>query len=140
MARSLLILVLICLVYFLAVRKFLMTWGATDQEQQRFYTGDSIVKTPATVITIATSVHAAPSSLWPWIAQMGQQKGGFYTYTWLENIFGCKLKNADRVHPKWQDTKEGDLEPVCYNAVKRNMPGWIVATIIPGKALVYRSQ
>jgi len=49
-----------------------------------------------------------PEDVWPWIVQMGQGRGGFYTYDWLENLFGCDLHNADRIVDEWQDAAVGD--------------------------------
>jgi hypothetical protein len=36
------------------------------------------------------------------IAQLGADRGGFYSYQWLENLAGCKLSNADAAHPEWE--------------------------------------
>jgi hypothetical protein len=125
-------------VYLLFLRDFLMHWGSTSNETNKYYPGDSIVKAPETITTIATTIDKPPSAVWPWIVQMGLNKGGFYSYTWLENIFGCKLHNANTIHPEWQNTKEGDIEPVCDAAAKKNMPGWVVAVLVQNKAFVYR--
>ncbi len=40
---------------------------------------------------------------------MGQDRGGFYSYTMLENLLGCRMTNADRIHPEWQHLDVGDL-------------------------------
>lgn len=40
--------------------------------------------------------------------QMGQDRGGFYSYTLLENLLGCRMKNADRIRPEWQQRAVGD--------------------------------
>jgi hypothetical protein len=126
------------IIYVSILRGFLMHWGSTSEERRRIYPGDSIVIHPATVTTIAITVNNSPSAIWPWIAQMGLNKGGFYSYTWLENIFGCKLHNANVIHPEWQNVKQGDIEPVCDAAAKKNMPGWMVAVLIKNKVFVYR--
>ena len=34
----------------------------------------------------ATGIDAPPDRVWPWIAQLGQGRGGFYTYARLENL------------------------------------------------------
>jgi len=124
--------------YALFLRSFLMHWGSTKIERDKYYPGDSIVVAACTTTTIAITIDKPPSAIWPWIVQMGLNKGGFYSYTWLENMFGCKLRNAQTIHPEWQNTREGDIEPVCDAAVRKEMPGWIVATLIPNKAFVYK--
>ena len=50
---------------------------------------------------------APADAVWPWIAQIGADRGGFYSYQWLENIAGCELRNAERIHPEWEH-HEGD--------------------------------
>jgi hypothetical protein len=46
--------------------------------------------------------------VWPWLAQLGQDRGGFYSYEWLENLAGCRMRNADRIHPEWQEREVGE--------------------------------
>ena len=126
--------------YILFLRGFLMHWGSTHKEISKFYVGDSILLEPDYENVLAVTVDKPPSAIWPWIAQMGLNKGGFYSFTRLENIFGCKLHNADRLHPEWQNPQPGDYEPVCASAEKSNMSGWTIMEVVPNKALVYRSS
>lgn len=53
-------------------------------------------------------IMAPPEPVWPWVAQIGQGRGGFSSYTWLENLPGCDITNADRVHEEWQRPRVGD--------------------------------
>jgi hypothetical protein len=46
--------------------------------------------------------------VWPWLAQLGQDRAGFYSYDWLERAFGDHVHNADRIHPDWQHREVGD--------------------------------
>jgi hypothetical protein len=95
-------------VYGLAVRPWHMRWGATPEEQTEPLPGDELVEC-ATPTTHAITINAPPERVWPWLAQIGQQRGGFYSYTFLENLVGCHMKNAGRIEPEWQDLKAGDL-------------------------------
>jgi hypothetical protein len=52
-------------------------------------------------------IDASPAEVWPWVAQIGAERAGFYSYQWLENLVGCNVRNAERVHPEWQ-VKPGD--------------------------------
>jgi hypothetical protein len=61
-----------------------------------------------TQILHAVTVEAPVEEVWPWLAQLGQDRGGFYSYEWLENLAGCKMNNADRVHPEWQHRELGE--------------------------------
>jgi hypothetical protein len=51
--------------------------------------------------THAVDIEAPAQTVWPWVAQMGADRGGFYSYQWLENLAGCELKNAEALHPEF---------------------------------------
>jgi hypothetical protein len=53
--------------------------------------------------TRAVTIEAPVEEVWPWLAQIGQDRAGFYSYSWLENLAGCQLRNADEIHPEWQE-------------------------------------
>jgi hypothetical protein len=52
-------------------------------------------------------IDAPASAVWPWIAQIGADRGGFYSYQWLENLAGCEIQNAETIHADWE-LVEGD--------------------------------
>jgi hypothetical protein len=56
---------------------------------------------------MAITINAPASEAWPWVAQLGQERGGMYSYELLENIARCQMRNADRVVPEWE-MKVGD--------------------------------
>jgi hypothetical protein len=58
--------------------------------------------------TRAITISASADQVWPWIAQLGQGRGGFYSYDFLENLVGCDIHSADRIVPEWQDVAVGD--------------------------------
>jgi hypothetical protein len=95
-------------VYFLAIRPWHRRWGATKEEVRMPLPGDDLVPDPGYENTRAVTVHAPVEEVWPWLAQIGQDRGGFYSYEWLENLAGCDIHNADRIRPEWQDVKAGD--------------------------------
>jgi len=130
----------ITVLYSLFIFPLVTHWGATKEEFDRSLPGDKLVKNKEYKNTIAVTVHATPSQIWPWIAQMGMHKAGFYSYTWLENLFGCKLRNANNIHAEWQNTIPGYYECVCQSAEKKNMPGWIVTIIEPHKSFVWKGK
>ena len=55
-----------------------------------------------------SAVEAPPEDVWPWIAQLGQGRGGFYTYQTLENIVGCKVTNTTKILPHHQCPTVGE--------------------------------
>ncbi len=81
------------------------TWGATEAEVTADYPGDELITEPLIFWTHATTIDAPPEEVWPWIAQLGDRRGGFYSYTFIENLVaGEKIyHNADRIVPQWQD-------------------------------------
>lgn len=119
------------LLYALMLRPWLLAWGATPAELASLLPGDALLPDAPSTDTRAITIHAPPERVWPWIAQMGQGRGGFYSYAWLENLFGCRIVNAAEIHPEWQDVHAGDavlLHP--------KMPGLPVATVEKGRLLV----
>jgi hypothetical protein len=59
--------------------------------------------------THGVEIDAPATRVWPWIAQIGADRGGFYSYQWLENIAGCQLRNAETIHVDWEAREGGEL-------------------------------
>jgi hypothetical protein len=87
--------------YRYAVRPWYLRWGATPAEAARALPGDELLPPSATQATRAITIAAPPSAVWPWLAQMGQGRGGLYSYDWLENLAGCDIHSADRIVPEF---------------------------------------
>jgi hypothetical protein len=94
--------------YIFLIRPWHLRWGATDEETREPLPGDELVPEAQTCATHAVTINAPMSEVWPWLVQIGGDKGGFYSYSWLENLFGCRLRNADSLVPEWQGLKAGD--------------------------------
>jgi hypothetical protein len=82
--------------------------GATDEEVGDPMPGDGLVPDADLIATRAGTIHAVPGEVWPWLAQIGQGRGGLYSYDWAENLVGCDMHSADRIEPAWQDVHVGD--------------------------------
>ena len=95
--------------YLLVVRPWMLRWGATDEDLRKPLPGDDLVPDPLTTSTRAITVNAPVEAVWPWLAQIGQDRGGMYSYEWLENLAGCQMRNADRIHPEWQHRAIGEV-------------------------------
>jgi hypothetical protein len=91
------------------LRSWYNRWGATGDEVARTLPGDELVPAPCQGYTRAITIRAEPGCVWPWLAQMGQGRGGLYSYEALENLAGCRIRNADRILPQFQDLQAGDL-------------------------------
>jgi hypothetical protein len=89
-------------------------WGATDAEIAASFPGDELVPSPRVIYNRAVTVKASPEQIYPWIVQLGAEKGGMYSYSWFEtNVLQCELINADRIHEEWQDLQVGDKVKMC---------------------------
>jgi hypothetical protein len=89
-------------------RNWYATWGATSEEQHRSLPGDEIVSSPVLQTTRAITIDAPPEAVWPWLVQMGQGRGGLYSYEKLENLAGCKMENLAEIRPELQNLAIGD--------------------------------
>jgi hypothetical protein len=94
--------------YAVVFRPWTRRWGATAEELEQALPGDEVVEDPGIRMTRAVTIDAPPERVWPWLAQIGQDRAGFYSYAWLENLAGCRLHNADRIHPEWQQREVGE--------------------------------
>lgn len=124
------------LVYVLVIEPWHMNWGATAAEIGQSWPGD---KPDAPYVTThAVTIFAPPEAIWPWIIQMGQGRGGLYSYEFLENLAGSDLHNADRIHPEWQHLEVGDaIRPVPEGYLGlADSPRYTVAAIEPNRFLV----
>ncbi len=114
-------------------------WGSTKAELAAALPGDSLVPNAHYTIQHAVTIRATPAEVWPWLAQLGQDRGGFYSYDWLERAIGDRIKNADRIHPEWQTVRKGDLvratQPDYLGGRFGRDIGWRVTEIEPGRVL-----
>ena len=113
-------------------RRWQLRWGATAEELAGPLPGDERIARPDLTATRAITVRAPAVRVWPWIAQLGQARGGFYSYDFLENLVGCNIHSAARVVPEWQDIKPGD-EVGLHPEVALE-----VADVDPGRSLLLR--
>ncbi len=86
-------------------------WGLSKEEAKRALPGDEIVSQPNMQFTHAIEINAPSEDVWPWIAQMGQGRGGFYSYEALENLTGMNIYNSDKILQEFQNPQIGDLMP-----------------------------
>jgi hypothetical protein len=106
-------------------------WGATADELATPLPGDDLVTEPAEQVTRAITIDAEPADVWPWLDQMGADRGGFYSYDCLENLFGLDIHSADEVVEDWQGLEVGDV----VWATRKRSGGWYVVRRVPGKVL-----
>src|SRR5437588_12622214 len=94
--------------YWFLLRPRHLRWGATEAEASGPLPGDDLIPAAGPASTHAVTIHAPPEAVWPWVAQLGQNHAGFYSYTALENLLGCQMRNTHRIVPEWQQIRVGD--------------------------------
>jgi len=132
LVRTVILLKLLAIAILYAIRPTLRVWGATPEEHAASYPGDDIVAGSGPPGTFAATLSAPPAEVWPWLVQMGSDRGGFYSWDRLDN--GGE-PSADRIHPEWQDLAEGGR----INTVPDR--SWFdVPILVPERTLVLRAS
>ncbi len=125
-----------------AARRYYRNWGTTKEECETPLPGDELVGEPAVQTTEGIWIEAPAAEVWPWLVQMGHDRAGMYSYEKLENLAGIKHRNADRIHPEWQNLAVGDT-------VRLIPRGWMglrdgvalpVVQLVAGQSIVLRMQ
>jgi hypothetical protein len=119
------------------LRHWMYRWGATEDEITAKLPGDALVATKTPTTTRALTIDAPIADVWPWLAQIGEDRAGFYSYSWLERVVGAHIHNANTVHPEWQDIRVGDTVWLArrYGESARQ----VVAAVEPNSHLVLMS-
>ncbi len=120
------------LLYARFVRPWHLRWGATEEEARAALPGDDALNGSDLEATRAITIASPAEDVWPWIAQLGQDRGGFYSYDALANLVGAGIHSADRIVPEWQDVAVGDPFRLAPEVELK------VIAVEPGRALVVR--
>jgi len=113
------------------VRPRLWRWGATDEEVTGPYPGAELVPEGERGVTMAVTIDAPPDQVWPWLVQLGGDRGGWYSWDHLDN---AGRSSAHEVHPEWQDRAVGDR--LKYRVSNRRLvDGYAVAVLNPNRFL-----
>jgi len=113
------------------------TYGSTHRERGWSMPGDELVRCPQTVATHAVTIPSPPDQVWPWLAQVGWHRGGWYTARWVDALlFPANAPSADRVLAEYQHLEVGDFIPDGPPATEC---GFIVREVQPGAHLLLHS-
>ena len=127
--------VLAVLVLAPLLRRRYNRWGARPAEAEGALPGDGLVTTPGLGYTRAITIDAPMADVWPWLVQIGQGRGGLYSFDGLENLVGCRIHSADTVLPEHQAVRPGDLIRLGPDGY----PSFRVAEVDPPTTLVLLS-
>jgi hypothetical protein len=133
-------LLVLAVLYLAIIRPWQLRRGATDAELRRALPGDDLVPDPKCGYTQAVTIKASASAVWPWLAQIGYKRAGWYSHDFLHRLMGIagsvddKHRSAKRIIPELQDLKVGDVVEIAPGM------GYVVADIEPGQALILHSR
>jgi hypothetical protein len=113
-----------------------MTWGATPAEVIGVLPGDALISEATWGYTHAITIDASPASVWPWLVQLGQGRGGFYSFELLENLAGCHIHNTEVILPEFQRLDVGDH----VRLAPKGPPPLVVAIVEPEQCLALVGQ
>ena len=126
MVATLFVIFILAVLYWFPIRQWMSRWEATPADRVRVMVGDSLLVDPTYSGTMAVSIDAPPEDIWPWLVQIGYQRGGLYSYDWLDRVFGyLDRPSATRILPEFQDLAVGDEIPLGRG------PSWPVAIVEP---------
>lgn len=103
--------------YLYIIRPWHLHWGATHLDRIAVLPGDALSPFASAIVTHAVSIDAPAEAVWRWLVQIGQDRAGFYSYTFLENLVGLRMHNTFRIVPEWQQRAIGDT--VWFGSPKR---------------------
>lgn len=106
-----------------------LAFRASKEERRRTMAGDALVPDPMYVTTQAVTIEVPPERVWPWLAQLGSGRGGWYSYDRIDN--GGR-PSARRILPEYQRVEPGDVFP----ALPGTTDAFIVAVADPSRDLV----
>ncbi len=112
--------------YQLAYKPWRRQWAASPEEAERMLPGDDLVPEASVVETTAVTIDAPPSAVWPWLLQMGYDRGGWYSYDAVD----MKRSSAREILPELQELEVGQLVPVAPEM------GFRVDVLEPERSLV----
>lgn len=130
------VLVFAGLVYHLGLRSWCLRWGTTPAEAYATFPGDNLFPIYTSEATHAITIHASPQQVWPWLMQIGQDRSGFYSYTFLENAFRCDMPKRERLAPEWKARTPGETVWFCNPNRFSGQARMVAAVVLPGQSFV----
>lgn len=80
--------------YWFPVKRWYSWWVTTAEERGRAMPGDRLIAKPTDATMTAITVNAPPEHIWPWLVQIGYQRGGLYSYDWLAGSLAFSIVRA----------------------------------------------
>ena len=123
------------LIYGIFLKHIITTWGASETEVSMPMAGDD--KNLAITATRAISINASKPEVWKWLIQLGADRGGFYSYSFIEEALGYETRHQDAITPEFKEIKVGDLVRGSINEKHSIVPyNFEVLYVKPGETFV----
>ena len=137
--KSILIIIFITLlhlsIYDTFLKPFITTWGASKKEVSMPMAGDD--QTHTITSTRAISINASKSEVWKWLVQLGADRGGFYSYSFIEEALGYESRRQDSITPEFKEIKAGELVRGSIDEKRSIIPyNFQVLYVKPGETFV----
>ncbi len=81
---------------------------ADHDERVRNIAGDELIPKPAGSVTHAITIRRPSHDVWPWLAQMGSGRAGWYAYDFIDN---GGQPSAERILAEFQNVGVGTVFP-----------------------------
>jgi len=126
------------IVGIILIKPYISTWGSTESEVSMPMPGDHLA--PSISSTRSITINAPISKVWDWLIQIGSDRGGFYSYWFIEKPLGYKYRAQHRIEPEFKDMEVGriisaSVDP-SMSVIKYNFP---VIAVDPGKYFVLKN-
>lgn len=122
------------MLYLLFLRPKILKWGTTKAETEMSMIGDEMA--PTISATRAISIDAAKSTVWHWLIQLGADRGGFFSYAFIESVLGYEKREGE-LKLEFNDLEVGRIIPGSIDesksVIKFNFP---VVAVEPERAFV----
>ncbi len=126
--------------FFSIARPLYLRWGATNAELATAFPGEELFPVVGARAIRGVTVAAPAGEVWPWVAQIGQDRGGFYSYEVLEDLAGCRMPRATSVLPEHQDWRPEDQLLMYPKEELSGAGGARLVAHAPGKHLMFASR
>lgn len=119
------------------IKPFIFTWGSTEQDVSMPMPGDHLE--PFISSTRGITINARIAQVWDWLIQLGADRGGFYSYWFIEKPLGYKYRPQHRIEPEFKDMKVGRMVTSSLDPSKSVVKySWPVVAVDPGRSFVLK--
>jgi hypothetical protein len=124
-------------IVFTLIVPYITRWGATDEEVSMAMPGDDLAAFISS--TRGITIQAPMAEVWDWLIQLGADRGGFYSYEFIEKPLGFKIRPRNRMEPEFRDMEVGRVVKASVDESRDpNRSGWLVVAVDPGRSFVLR--